>query len=216
MTIEMHKDIRKLKEGVLTMGNLALSMLEDSIEALINKDVQLANDTEKKKHKIREYDDDIESKALKLIALYQPMAIDLRRLATILKIITYLARMGRYGKDVAGVIEELAAHPSPDVPVNLIHMWEHVQYMISKALEAFDKGEIEQIKDFEDRDDEVDKLRWAIFRECITYMMENPKFITPYAHYLMIARYLERCGDHACKMAEKIHYMVTGEHIEIS
>jgi len=100
MTVEMHKEIKNLKEDVLAMGNLALNMLENSIEALINKDVQLASITEKKKHKIREYDDDIESKTLKLIALYQPMAIDLRRLATILKIITYLARMGRYGKDV--------------------------------------------------------------------------------------------------------------------
>ena len=102
MTLEMHKDIKQLKEEVLSMGNLALSMLEDSIESLINKDVQLANDTEKKKHEVREFDDMIEAKALKLIALYQPMAIDLRRLATILKIITYLARMGRYGKDISG------------------------------------------------------------------------------------------------------------------
>ena len=212
----MHKDLKKLKEDVLSMGNYALSMLENSIKALISKDIDLANITIKKKRKIREYDEKIEAKALKLIALCQPMAKDLRQLATILKIITYLARVGRYGKDIAGVIEEIAKKPSPEVPINLIHMWEHVQYMISKALETFDIGEIEQIKDFEERDNEVDKLRWAIFRECITYMMENPKMITPYAHFLMIARYLERCGDHACKMAEKIHYMVTGKHIEIS
>ena len=133
----MHKDLKKLKQDVLSMGNFTLSMLENSIKALISKDIDLAKTTIKKKHKIREYDEEIEAKALKLIALYQPMAIDLRQLATILKIITYLARVGRYGKDIAGVIEEIAKKPSPEVPINLTHMWEHIQYMISKALEAF-------------------------------------------------------------------------------
>lgn len=88
--------------------------------------------------------------------------------------------------------------------------------MISKVLEAFNTGKIDDIEDLEERDNEVDELRWSIFRECIAIMMENPKFITSYAYYLMVARYLERCGDHACKMAEKIYYIVTGDHIEIS
>jgi len=87
--------------------------------------------------------------------------------------------------------------------------------MIDDALKAFETEDISLIKDFEERDDTLDALRWSIFRECITYMMENPSTITGCAHYMMIARYLERCGDHACKIAEKVHYMVTGEHIEI-
>ncbi|MBN1803330.1 MAG: phosphate signaling complex protein PhoU [Candidatus Lokiarchaeota archaeon] len=212
----MHDDIRVLKKDVLSMGNLALEMLGDSMNALISKDLKLAKSIEKRKSKIREYDEDIENRSLHLLTLYHPMAKDLRRVATILKIITYLTRIGRYGKDIAKVVEELAKIPSPEVPVNLKHMWEHVQIMITKVLVAFDKSQIQDIKDLEARDNEVDELRWSIFRECVAIMMENPKFITTYAHYLMVARYLERCGDHACKMAEKIHYMVTGEHVEIS
>ncbi len=216
MTIELHKEIKNLKIKVLEMGYLAMEMLEGAMKSLMSRNLDLAKFIDQKKFELRDFDDEIESEALKLIALYQPMAIDLRRIATILKMITYLTRIGRYGKDIAKVTQETANISSPPVPININHMWEHVQYMIKTVLEAFDKSSIEKIHDFEERDDEVDKLRWAVFRECITYMMEDPKSITVYAHYLMIARYLERCGDHACKMAEKIHYMVTGNHIEIS
>ena len=88
--------------------------------------------------------------------------------------------------------------------------------MIEDALESFDKSEIKKLKNFVKRDNEIDQLRWSIFRESVSYMMEDPKNITTCAHIIMIARYLERCGDHACKVAEKVHYMVTGKHIEIS
>ena len=195
---------------------MALEMLDHAIESLISKNVELAKITEKKKHEIKDYDNKIEVDALRLIALYQPMAIDLRRLATILKMITYLARLGRYGKDIASIVEDISNKSSPPVPLNLTHIWEHVKRMITNSLEAFNLSEIDLIKNFGEVDDEVDQLRWSIFRECITYMMEDPKSITSYAHYLMIGRYLERCGDHACKIAEKVHYMVTGERIEIS
>ncbi|MFW9989067.1 MAG: phosphate uptake regulator PhoU [Candidatus Odinarchaeota archaeon] len=99
MAKELHREIFELEKEVLEMGNLALEILDDSMKALSTQDIELAKITEKKKHKIREMDANIEANALKLIALYQPMAIDLRRLATILKVITYLARLGRYGKD---------------------------------------------------------------------------------------------------------------------
>jgi len=217
MASQMRKEIFKLKTEVVDMGNLALSMLEDSMKALATQDIELAKITDEKKHKIRELDAEIEAKALRLIALYQPMAIDLRRLATILKVITYLARLGRYGKDIASVVEELSKkQPYPAPFVNLQHMWDHVKSMIIDALKAFEESDIEFIKNFEDRDDEIDEMRWSIFRECITYMMEDAKTITPCAFFAMIARFLERCGDHACKIAEKVHYMVKGEHIEIT
>ena len=214
---ELHKEIIQLKNEVLDMGRLALSMLENAIKSLNTLDIELAKEVIHIKHRIRDYDTKIEEKALKLIALYQPMAIDLRRLACILKMITYLTRIGRYGKDIAQVIKrEFDKKENLLKLVNLQHIYEHVRDMINDALKSFDKSDISLIKDFEERDNEVDQLRWAIFRECITYMMENPKYITICAHYIMFARYLERCGDHACKMAEKIQYMVTAKHVEIS
>ncbi|MFX1571687.1 MAG: phosphate signaling complex protein PhoU [Promethearchaeota archaeon] len=217
MAKELHREIFTLKKEVVQMADLALSMLDDSMKALATQDIELAKTTVEKKYKIREFDANIESKALKLIALYQPMAIDLRRLATILKTITYLARIGRYGKDIASVVEEISKkHPYPAPFINLEHMWEHVKLMIENAIEAFDEADIKYIEKFKERDDEIDEMRWSIFRECLTYMMEDPKTITPCAFFAMIARYLERCGDNACKIAEKVHYMVTGKHKEIS
>jgi phosphate transport system protein len=217
MASELHKGIVELKNDVSEMARLAESMLEDSVNALMKVDVDLANKVIDRKHDLRKLDDKIEETALRLIALYQPMAIDLRRIAAALKMITYLNRIGRYGKDIALIVVRNISTESVNIKlINMTHIWEHVKSMISDAIEAYDKEDVALISDFANRDDEVDELRWSIFRECVTYMMENPKNITICAHLQMIARYLERCGDHACKMAEKIHYMVKGEHIEIS
>jgi phosphate transport system protein len=216
MAKELHKVVFELKDEVIQMGQLCLEMLDKSMEALISQDVRLANVVVAKKDFIRKYDAEIEAKALRMIALYQPMAIDLRRIATILKMITYLARIGRYGKDIASYVEELSVKPYPASSVNLKHMWEHVKTMIQDSLQAFEQSDIKLLKDFTKRDDEVDEMRWSIFRESLTYMMEDPKVITSCAFFMIISRYLERCADNACKIAEKVHYMVTGEHIEIT
>jgi phosphate transport system protein len=94
-------------------------------------------------------------------------------------------------------------------------MNEIVCKMINDAFIAFKTGDLTLIKDFSERDNDVDELRYSVFRECISYMMENPANITICTHYIMVARYLERCGDHACDMAEEIHYMVIGQRIEL-
>lgn len=210
-----HKELVELKNEVVKMGNLALKMLDDSMRALTSQDIKLAKKTIDKKTLLKRYDSEIEAKALRLIALYQPMAMDLRLLATILKIITYLTRLGRYGKDIAVIVEELSTKPYPASFINLKHMWEHVKTMAKDSFKAFEESDINYIKNFGERDNEVDEMRWSIFRESITYIMEDSKVITPCLFFAMIARYLERCGDNTCKIAEKVYYMVTGEHIEI-
>jgi len=211
----LHEDLKKMKRKVIEMGELAKEMLHDSMEALEKQDVELAEEVISKKKKLADMDVEIEEKTLQLIALYHPMAKDMRTVACILKTITYLIRIGRYGKDIANIAKELSDKPHVAKLVEIPYMAEMVCKMIDDALKAFETEDISLIKDFEERDDTLDALRWSIFRECVTYMMENPSTITRCAHYMMIARYLERCGDHACKIAEKVHYMVTGEHIEI-
>ena len=211
----LHEDLKKMKRKVIEMGELAKEMLYDSMEALEKQDVELAEEVISKKKKLADMDVEIEEKTLQLIALYHPMAKDMRTVACILKTITYLTRIGRYGKDIANIAKELSDKTHVAKLVEIPYMAEMVCKMIDDALKAFETEDISLIKDFEERDDTLDALRWSIFRECITYMMEDPKNITRCAHYVMIARYLERCGDHVCKIAEKIHYMVTGERIEI-
>ena len=215
MVEKFHEELEDLKKDVLKMGQLATKMLKISIEGLKNQDLKKAEWVNTQKTKIAEMDEKNEEKAMRLIALYQPMAKDMRTIACCLKMITYLARIGRYGKDIANVAIEIA----PDKPVaklvSIPHMNKLVCDMISDTLNAFKKEDSSLIKNLSDRDDDIDSLRYSIFRECLTYMMEDPKKINRCAHYMMIARYLERCADHACKMAEKIHYMITGERIEI-
>ena len=94
-------------------------------------------------------------------------------------------------------------------------MNELVCKMINDAFNAFNTGDVSLLKGFTERDNDVDELRYSVFRECISYMMEDPKNITICTNYILVARYLERCGDHACDMAEEIHYMVAGKRIEL-
>ena len=215
MVEKFHKELENLKKEVIEMGNLAKEMLFNAVEALKNRDVRLAEEVVSKKREIAEMDEKIEEKALQLIALYQPMAKDMRAIACILKTITYLTRIGRYGKDIANVAKKLADKPHIAKLVEIPYMAELVCKMIDDALKAFETEDLSLIEDFSERDDSVDALRYSIFRECITYMMEDPKNITRCTHYAMIARYLERCADHACKIAEKVYYMVTGKRKEI-
>ena len=215
MVEKFHKELENLKKEVIEMGNLAKEMLFNAVEALKNRDVRLAEEVVPKKREIAEMDQKIEEKALQLIALYQPMAKDMRAIACILKMITYLTRIGRYGKDIANVAKKLADKPHIAKLVEIPYMAELVCKMIDDALKAFETEDLSLIEDFSERDDFVDALRYSIFRECITYMMEDPKNITRCTHYAMIARYLERCADHACKIAEKVYYMVTGKRKEI-
>ena len=215
MVEKFHVELNQTKKDVDTMGHLAKEMLSKSVEALKEIDTEKANWVISNKVKLADMDDDIEEKALRLMALYQPMAGDLREIACILKLITYLNRVGRYGKDIAKLVVEFEKNGHVKKLVSLPHMAELVTSMINDALYAFETGDLSKFNDFIDRETTVDELRYSIFRECLTYMMEDPSVITRCTYYIIIARYLERCGDHACKMAEKIIYMVTGERVEI-
>ncbi|WP_292364206.1 MULTISPECIES: phosphate signaling complex protein PhoU [unclassified Methanoculleus] len=215
MVDKSHTELASLKTDVLEMGYLARDMLDRSLEALESRDVALAGSIEEDKKRISDQDHEIEQKCLRLIALYQPMAKDLRTIAASMKVITNLYRIGRYGKDIAIVVPDLADAPHVGNLVSIPHMGDLVGGMVTDALVAFEREDLAAIHDIVEREEAVDALRYSIFRECLTYMMEDPKNITRCTNYVMIARYLERCGDHACKIAEKVHYMVTGERIEI-
>ena len=215
MVEKFHTELEQLRENTLTMGYLALEMLSKSMEALEKQERTLAQSVIDRKKELADWDERNEEYALRLIALYQPMAGDLRTIATSLKMITYLTRVGRYGKDIAKLAIRLADQPPIDGMMSLPHMGGLVCTMIKNALKAYETADLSFINGIGKGDDQVDDLRKTIFRESITHMMEDPATITRCTDYVMIARYLERCGDHACKIAEKVHYMVTGERVEI-
>jgi len=215
MTEKFQEELAGLRKDLMEMGGLAVWMLRTGMKALKEHDSTLAGNVVAGKTDLARMDLAIEDKALRLIALFQPVASDLRLIACVLKMETYLNRVGRYGKDIAAVAVELGGRPHLGKLVSLPYMTDVAAGMVESAIRAFETGDLKLLEGFSNQDDELDSMRWSIFRECVTYMMEDPKNITICAHYIMIARYLERVADHACKMAEKIHYMVTGEHIEI-
>lgn len=216
MVEKFRAELRSLKGEVLEMGDLALDMLQRAVKALETLDVSAVESFDRDKKRLADQDHEIEQDCLRLIALYQPVAKDLRTIATALKMNTYLYRIGRYGKDIAILVPDLADAPVPSDCLDSIPvMADLVIGMVTDALTAFEREDLSVIDDILPREEEVDALRYDVLRESLASMVDDPRRITWCTDCIMIARYLERCGDHACKIAEKVHYMVTGDRVEI-
>ncbi len=215
MAEKFHTELKDLKTETLEMAHLGRFMLRTAVDALIRQDPELAESVIVRKGEIHDLEVRLEEHCYHLIALYQPMAKDMRTIACTLKVISASLRIGRYGKVIAKVAKELADRPHIASLMSIPHMADLAIDMVDDAITAYESDDLTRIKDFSTRDDTVDALRHSIFREGITYMMEDPKNISRCTHYIMVARYLERCADHACKIAENVHYMETGERIEI-
>jgi phosphate transport system protein len=215
MTEKFHTELKNLKSETLQMAHLGRFMLRTAVDALIRQDRELAASVVARKEDIHTMEVRLEERCYQLIALNQPMAKDMRVIACTLKVITASLRIGRYGKVIANIVKKISDQPHIANLMTIPHMADLVIEMIDDAIEAYEKDTIAEISDFSTRDDTIDSLRQSIFREGITYMMEDPKSITRCTNYILVARYLERCADHACKIAENVHYMNTGERIEI-
>ena len=200
---------------MLDLARFSRDMLCDALKALTTEDTDAANEVASRKKHIQETMIELEERIYQLIALYQPMAKDMREIACMLKIISSAERIGRYGKDIANMVKHIKGQPDFVQPLPVVHMAGLVNSMIDDVIHAFETESIVPLRDFSRRDDTVDSIWHSVFRETLTFMMENPKTITRGTYYIMVARYLERSGDHACKMAENVHYMVTGKRIEI-
>jgi len=215
MSDKYHDELENLKDELLKFGYFSTGMFRDSLKALYEQDVVLAEEANRKKSELSSKSDEIEERSLRLVALYQPMGADLRTIACINRMNESLFRIGRYGKDIAILVEGLSETQHLRIISSISHMTDYVLRMIEDVLSAFEASEISYISDLSERDNYVDDQRYAIFRESLTYIMEDAENITPCIDYIMVSRYLERCGDHACLMAEKVHFMVTGERVMI-
>ena len=215
MAEKFHTELKTLKKDTLAMSALGRLMLRNSVDALIRQDKELAATVIARKDELHKMEVRIEEHCYQLIALNQPMAKDMRVIACTLKVITASMRIGRYGKVIANIVKDISDKPHIANLMSIPHMADLVIEMIDDAVRAYETDDLSFIEDFSSRDDTIDALRHSIFREGITYMMEDPKNISRCTHYIMVARYLERCADHACKIAENVHYMQTGERIEI-
>jgi len=208
---EYIEDLEKLKGDVLRMGELAKESAKNAIKALVQRDTELASGILKENAVIDELEFDIENRCMKLIALQQPMAVDLRTIGTCMKIITDFDRISDLAGDIAEIVRRIADEPFVKPLIDIPRMSELSQGMIADCLKAFSERDIKMLEDFSERDDVIDALFDQVRRELMTIMIENPGCIANASHLLFVALHLERIGDHACNIASRIIYMVTGE-----
>jgi len=208
------EELEKLNQIVVRMGGLAEAELASATEALIKRDGELASRVVESDKAIDELEQQLDVAAINLLALRQPMANDLRAIVSALKIASDIERIGDYAKNIAKRVQALSLSQPVQPAYAVPRMASLVQGIIKDVLDAYVNRDAEKAIDVWLRDREVDELYTGLFRELLTYMMEDPRNITPCTHLLFVAKNIERMGDHATNIAETIHYMVTGERME--
>jgi len=210
------RDLRELQDDLLRMGALVEAAVRRSLEALRTRSESLAGEVIEADNQIDALHLELEDRCLRLMATQQPMAKDLRRIASVWAMSIDLERMGDHAEDIARITRRMADEPLLKPLIDIPRMDEIVRAMLREGLDAFVQGDTALAERMAARDDEVDHLYSQIFRELLTYMIEDPKSITRATHLLMVAQALERIGDHATNIAERVIYMVTGTLRELN
>ncbi|MCK8817770.1 phosphate signaling complex protein PhoU [Natroniella sulfidigena] len=207
------KDLEKLNQDILKMGSMVEEAIHKAVTSLVEQDFELADQVMKQDDKLDRYELKVDKKCIKLIALQQPVARDLRQIGMIAKIATDLERMGDLAYNIARITKELSGEEFIKPLIDIPRMAEIVQEMVREALESFVNLDAEQARKVGRRDDEVDELDDQIIRELLTYMMEDPTAIKQGNKLMFVSRYLERIGDHITNICEKVVYIVTAERV---
>jgi phosphate transport system protein len=204
-------ELAQLTAEVVRMGGLAEAQVNDAVAAVARRDVAIAQAVIERDERIDACQQDVERRAIRLIALRQPMAGDLRRTVAALKISLELERVGDLAKNIAKRALVLAeAEPMSTLTRSMERMGKLVVVRLKEVLDAYTAGEVDRAVNVWAHDDDVDQHYNSLFRELLTYMMGDPRTIQTSAHLLFMAKNLERIGDHATNIAEMIHYELTG------
>ncbi len=205
-------DLRELSSRLAEMGGLAERLLADSVRALVKRDTDLAQRVIASDVQIDLLLREIEEKAVLTIARRQPMAVDLREIVAALRISNDLERVGDLAKNTAKRVLALdGEYQAPRLLRGVEHMSEMVLAQLKEVLDAYGARDDKRAVAVWKRDGEVDAMYTSLFRELLTYMMEDPRHITLCTHLLFCAKNIERIGDHATNIAETIYYLVVGE-----
>lgn len=208
------QEINELRALISRMGGMAEAQIDACIDALTKRDSEAALKVVAQDKLIDEMETEVEKLAVRMIALRAPMADDLREIIAALKISSILERTGDYAKNIAKRTTVLATSDRVDPIVIIPQMARMVSQMLKDVLDAYVARDAERVLLIRERDKEVDDLYNALFRELLTYMMENSRTITPATHLLFVAKNLERVGDHATNIAEIIYYSATGRMMD--
>ncbi|MEE4189578.1 MAG: phosphate signaling complex protein PhoU [Roseobacter sp.] len=207
------RDLEAIQAQIMKMGGLVEASIRDSAMSLDTRDEELAEKVHKADKAIDALEEMINEEAARVLALRAPIARDLRLILSIIKISANLERIGDYAKNMAkrtSVLAQMA--PVNDSTGAIRRMAREVELMLKDALDAYVQRDEELALDIIARDRDIDQMYNALFREFLTFMMEDPRNITACMHLHFIAKNVERMGDHVTSIAEQVVYLVTGEH----
>ena len=208
MQRHFHEELDALKQTLLAMGGLVEDQIRRVMTALIERDSELAQEVIDRDAQVNAYDSEVDEKCVELLALHQPTAGDLRFITTAMKIVTDLERIGDQAVNIAQRALELNREPQLKPYIDLPRMAEKSQRMVKESLDAFVTRDTELARRVCAEDAEVDALKEQIFRELLTFMMEDARTISRAIRLILISRFLERVADHATNIAEMVVYMV--------
>mgnify|MGYP000383285992 CR=1 FL=1 len=204
-------DLIAVQARISEMGGLAEDMLSSALEAVKNRDPQLANEVVARDKRLDSLEIEVEELATRVIALRQPMAGDLRLMISALKMASTLERIGDLAKNIARRAVYLASVRPVKVSNSIVRMGTSTLGQLTEVLDAYTSRDTDLAVSIWNRDIEIDEMYNAIFREVVTYMMEDPRTIGLGSQLLFIAKNLERIGDHTTHLAEMVYYIVEGE-----
>ena len=208
------RDIEELKDLILRMGAMVEDAINQSIRALLERNIDLANEVIAHDNVIDHMEVTIDEKTIELIAKMQPAASDLRFVATVMKITPELERIADLAQDVCERVIELNREPMVRTTAQLPRLAEDAQTMVRQALDAFVRGDARLARDVIAHDDVVDQLTEESFRSLLTYMLENPRNISSAIRLTFIGKYFERMADGATNICEMVVYLVEGKIIK--
>jgi phosphate transport system protein len=207
------EELEQLKTRLLEMGGLAEDRVRSALDGLVERDNQLVDRVLGGDLPINQLHIEIDSRCFKLLALHQPMAVDLRAIVSAVKINTDLERVGDLAINIAEAVRRYMRHPPVKELIDIPRMAEIAQSMLRDSLDSYVRRDIALAQSVLNQDDELDALKTQVFRDLLTHMLKDPSTIEPALDLILISRHLERIGDHATNIAEDVIFMVSARDV---
>lgn len=213
MTRHFQEELEQVKEKVLRLGSIVEVMVENAVTSLVDRDTRLANDTILSDSRADQLEVEIDEDGIRLLALHQPAAVDLRFVTTAMKVSTDLERMADQAVNISQRAIELNEEPQLKPYIDIPIMSQLTQRMLRDSLDAFVRKDVGLAREVIETDNKVDALKNQVFRELLTFMMGDTSTIPRAIRLILVSRHLERIADHATNIAEMVVFLVEGKNI---
>jgi phosphate transport system protein len=207
------EELEQLKARLLEMGGLAEDRVRSAVKALVDRDASLVDMVLSGDHPINQLHIEIDGRCFRMLALHQPMAVDLRAIMSAVKINTDLERVGDLAINIAEAVLRYLGHAPVKELIDIPRMADIAQNMLRDALDAYVRRDTALAQAVLDQDDTLDGLKTQVFRELLTYMLRDAQTIEPALDLILVSRHLERIGDHATNIAEDVIFMVSARDV---